>query len=59
MADLRIHYEREFRNKEQSKTDALVELKENKSRINDLQKRKSLTDSEIKKTHSNVVSYTS
>lgn len=58
MADLRIQYEREFRNKEQSKTDALVELKENKTRITDLQKMKGLTDSEIKKTHSNVVRYT-
>lgn len=55
MADLRIQYEREFRNKEQSKTDALVELKENKYRITDLQKLKDQTDSEIKKTHSNVV----
>lgn len=58
MADLRIQYEREFRNKEQSKTDALVELKENKTRITDLQKMKDLTDSEIRETHSNVVRYT-
>lgn len=58
MADLRIQYEREFRNKEQSKTDALVELKESKTRITDLQKMKGLTDSEIKKTLSNVVRYT-
>lgn len=58
MADLRIQYERKFRNKEQSKTDALVELKENKTRITDLQKMKGLTDSEIRKTHSNVVRYT-
>lgn len=47
MEELRAQCEREYRNNEIKKTDALVELKETKARIIDLQKQKAMAEKEI------------
>lgn len=47
MSESRAQCEREFRNKEVMKTDALIELKETKARIIDLQKQIVIVKKEI------------
>ncbi|XP_046659100.1 pleckstrin homology domain-containing family D member 1-like isoform X2 [Homalodisca vitripennis] len=57
LEDLRIRYEMEFKNKEQKKLDAMMELKEIKDNIVDHQKKRKSLQNEVKLTGNNLWKY--